>query len=78
MIGANSLVRTTLGTNVDYSKNEKMNKSALLFNKWEKELVQDLPRYVSGTRKNSKMKTVNINKGLMNQGIKNRAIHRLL
>lgn len=55
-----------------------MNKSAILFNKWEKELAQELPRYVTSSRRNSKLKTVNINKGLMSQGLRNKTIHKLL
>lgn len=63
---------------VNKQKNEQMNKSAILFNKWEQELAQDLPRYVTSSRRNSKMKTVNINKGLMSQGVKSKTIYRLL
>lgn len=54
-----------------------MNKSAILIDKWELEMAQELPRYVTG-RKKSKIRTININKGLVSQGIKNKTIHKIL
>lgn len=54
-----------------------MNKSAILVNKWEVELAQEIPKYVTGSHR-SKKKTININKGLMHQGIRARAIHKIL
>lgn len=64
-------------SNVDEHRNKRMNKSAILVNKWEVELAQEIPRYVAGSHR-SKKKTVNINKGLMHQGVRARAIHKIL
>ena len=54
-----------------------MNKSAILINKWQLQLAQQLPKYVTG-RKKTKMKTININKGLTSQGVKNKSLHKIL
>lgn len=65
-------------SNVDQHRNTRMNKSAILVNKWEMELAKELPRYVTGSQRNNKKTTINMNRGLVSQGIRARAIHKLL